>query len=99
MATFTPAGAAHLLSHGIPALKDATALQFMATPQRRARYWARSFAGWDEFREVQPHRAHAALARLPRHGWGSALLPQNVARLHHKAGSRGVIELHGTTHR
>ncbi len=99
MATFTPAGAAHLLSHGIPALKDATALQFMATPQRRARYWARSFAGWHEFREVQPNRAHDALARLQRNGWVSALLTQNVDRLHHKAGSRGVIELHGTTHR
>ena len=85
--------------HGSPALKDATALQFMATPQRRARYWARSFAGWHEFREVQPNRAHDALARLQRNGWVSALLTQNVDRLHHKAGSRGVIELHGTTHR
>eukprot|EP00891_Asterochloris_glomerata_P002079 jgi/Astpho2/2079/e_gw1.00038.165.1_t len=73
--------------------------QFMATPQRRARYWARSFAGWHEFREVQPNRAHDALARLQRNGWVSALLTQNVDRLHHKAGSRGVIELHGTTHR
>ena len=81
------------------ALESATALQFMATPQRRARYWARSFAGWHEFREVQPNRAHAALARLQRNGWVSALLTQNVDRLHHKAGSRGVIELHGTTHR
>ena len=71
----------------------------MATPQRRARYWARSFAGWHEFREVQPNRAHDALARLQRNGWVSALLTQNVDRLHHKAGSRGVIELHGTTHR
>ena len=80
---------------GVPAC----CLQFMATLKRRARYWARSFAGWHEFRDVRPNRAHEALARLQHNGWVHALITQNVDRLHHKAGSRDVIELHGTTHR
>ena len=31
-------------------------------------------------------------------GWGQGLITQNVDRLHHKAGSANVLELHGTTH-
>jgi hypothetical protein len=31
-------------------------------------------------------------------GWAQSLVTQNVDRLHQKAGSRGVLELHGTTH-
>jgi hypothetical protein len=38
--------------------------QFMASPQNRARYWARSFRGWHEFAGVQPNAAHEGLARL-----------------------------------
>ena len=35
----------------------------------------------------------------PSAGWARALITQNVDRLHHKAGSPQVVELHGTTHR
>lgn len=73
--------------------------QFMATEERRARYWARSFAGWHEFAAVQPNRAHYALAQIQRMGWAQDIITQNVDRLHHKAASRDIIELHGTTHR
>lgn len=71
----------------------------MASEAARRRYWARSFAGWHEFSGVRPNGAHEALARLQARGWLSALITQNVDRLHHKAGATGVIELHGTTHR
>jgi NAD-dependent SIR2 family protein deacetylase len=71
----------------------------MATEERRARYWARSFAGWHEFAAVQPNRAHFALAQMQRMGWAQDIITQNVDRLHHKAASRDIIELHGTTHR
>jgi len=74
-------------------------LQFMATEERRARYWARSFAGWHEFAAVQPNRAHYALAQMQRMGWAQDIITQNVDRLHHKGASRDIIELHGTTHR
>lgn len=32
-------------------------------------------------------------------GWVDALITQNVDRLHTRAGSADVLELHGTTHR
>jgi NAD-dependent deacetylase sirtuin 4 len=70
----------------------------MASDANRSRYWARSFAGWYKFSTVQPNAAHEGLARLQRAGWVRRLITQNVDRLHHKAGSREVVELHGTTH-
>jgi NAD-dependent deacetylase sirtuin 4 len=76
-----------------------TVQTFMSGPQARARYWARSFAGYAPFAATRPNAAHAALAGLQARGWvGGGLITQNVDRLHHRAGSRGVIELHGTTH-
>ena len=68
----------------------------MSSLQSRKRYWARSFAGWHEFCDVQPNAAHEALARLQRLGWVSHIVTQNVDRLHSRAGAPRVLELHGT---
>ena len=49
---------------------------------------------------AKPNPAHLALARLEEHlatpERGFTLLTQNVDRLHQAAGSRNVVELHGT---
>lgn len=74
-------------------------LQFMASATARKRYWARSFAGWHEFSAVLPNDAHESLTRLQSRGFVHALITQNVDRLHSKAGTTDVLELHGTTHR
>ncbi|GFR43928.1 hypothetical protein Agub_g5065 [Astrephomene gubernaculifera] len=79
--------------------KPMTHQQFLASPANRARYWARSFYGWPRFSATQPNAAHLALAELEQRGWVSGLVTQNVDRLHSAAGSRRVLELHGTTHR
>ena len=44
------------------------ALQFMASPENRSRYWARSFAGWVKFGSVKPNAAHDSIARLQQGG-------------------------------
>ncbi len=44
----------------------------------------------------QPNRAHEALAELERRGLLDAVITQNVDRLHAKAGSERVIEVHGS---
>jgi NAD-dependent deacetylase len=43
-------------------------------------------------REAKPNAAHEALARLP----GTVVVTQNVDGLHARAGSRDVVELHGS---
>ena len=48
--------------------------QFMASASNRARYWARSFAGWGQFAHVRPNAAHVALARLQQRGWVSSII-------------------------
>ena len=45
----------------------------------------------------EPNRAHCALAKLEKAGKISAVITQNIDGLHQKAGSRNVLELHGTT--
>ncbi len=47
--------------------------------------------------DAQPNDCHLALARLEEMGKLKAVLTQNIDGLHQKAGSKNVIELHGTT--
>lgn len=47
--------------------------------------------------EVEPNAAHLALARLEKMGKLSSVITQNIDGLHQKAGSKMVLELHGTT--
>lgn len=71
---------------------------FVTDPATRARYWARSALGWPRFRGFEPNPAHHAFTTLERAGRLTGVLTQNVDRLHRKAGSRDVIELHGALH-
>jgi NAD-dependent deacetylase len=44
----------------------------------------------------EPNEGHRALAELEERGWIRALVTQNVDGLHQRAGSREVIEVHGS---
>jgi len=46
--------------------------------------------------EAKPNPAHRALAELERRGLVEALITQNVDRLHERAGSQRVVEVHGS---
>ncbi len=48
------------------------------------------------FPDAGPNPAHLALAELERQGKLKAVITQNIDGLHQKAGSRRVLELHGT---
>lgn len=49
--------------------------------------------------DVQPNAAHRTLARWEQAGKLSAVITQNIDGLHQAAGSRRVLELHGSVHR
>jgi len=68
---------------------------FMEDAAVRQRYWARASVGWPWFRAREPNVGHYAMARLEQEGVLTGIITQNVDRLHHKAGSRRVVELHG----
>lgn len=69
---------------------------FVTDASSRVRYWARSILGWPRFRAFAPNPGHAALQRLESAGACSKIVTQNVDRLHQKAGSSEVLELHGS---
>ncbi len=46
--------------------------------------------------DAKPNEAHYALARLERQGKVKAIVTQNIDGLHQSAGSKNVIELHGS---
>ena len=51
------------------------------------------------FPEAEPNPAHYTLARLEKEGKLKAIITQNIDGLHQKAGSKNVLELHGSIYR
>jgi NAD-dependent SIR2 family protein deacetylase len=69
---------------------------FVASNAARQRYWSRSYFGWQRFSQASPNAAHSAIARLEKLGHLAGTVTQNVDGLHQRAGSRQVVELHGS---
>ncbi|MGI6683916.1 MAG: NAD-dependent protein deacylase [Bacillota bacterium] len=51
------------------------------------------------YADAKPNDAHLALARLEEAGKLKAVITQNIDGLHQMAGSKNVLELHGSVHR
>ena len=49
--------------------------------------------------DARPNKAHKALVRLEKQGKLKAIITQNIDNLHQEAGSKCVIELHGSVYR
>ena len=79
-----------------PPSNPMTIRQFTSDRAFRQRYWARNHVGWRHMDETLPNAGHRALAELEHAGVVSGVITQNVDLLHTKAGSRTVINLHGT---
>ncbi|MDZ4266960.1 MAG: NAD-dependent deacetylase, partial [Mycobacterium sp.] len=79
-----------------PPSNPMTIRQFTSDPAFRQRYWARNHIGWRHMHATLPNAGHRALAALERAGVVTGVITQNVDLLHTKAGSRAVVNLHGT---
>jgi NAD-dependent SIR2 family protein deacetylase len=79
-----------------PPSNPMTIRQFTSDPVFRQRYWARNHVGWRHMDDTLPNAGHRALATLEQDGVVDGVITQNVDLLHTKAGSRNVINLHGT---
>lgn len=79
-----------------PPANPMTIRQFTSSTEYRRRYWARNHLGWRHMAQTRPNAGHRALAALERSGVVTGVITQNVDLLHTKAGSRAVINLHGT---
>ena len=65
---------------------------YMRRPEEFYRFYRNKML----FPDAEPNRAHKALAKLEQEGRLRAVITQNVDGLHQKAGSREVLELHGS---
>ena len=70
---------------------------FLASAEARRQYWRMKKEGYWEMRRARPNAGHRALARLEAAGKLVAVITQNIDGLHQDAGSRRVVELHGTS--
>jgi NAD-dependent deacetylase len=60
------------------------------------RFWHFYGDRFQSLRDKQPNGAHHALVELERRGVVSAVVTQNIDMLHRKAGTRDLVEVHGT---
>ncbi len=102
-------GAGISVESGIPAFRGAQGLwekydpmefasieSFTADP---ARVWGMLLELDHLVRQAEPNPAHQALARLERAGRLAGVVTQNIDGLHQAAGSRFVVEFHGSGRR
>lgn len=68
---------------------------FAAHPEEFFEYYRANLL----YPDAKPNPAHQALASLEQAGKLTAVVTQNIDGLHHLAGSRKVLELHGSVHR
>src|SRR5262245_2272214 len=66
---------------------------FQADPEKVWSFYAQRI---EMLTGAEPNDAHLALAELERRGFVSAVVTQNIDLLHERAGSREVVEVHGS---
>ncbi len=91
---------------GIPDFRSDEGLWRQVDPMEVASLWGfrtnpQAFYEWIRplvrtIVEARPNPAHRALAEMERRGWIRVVITQNIDMLHQKAGSRYVLEVHGS---
>jgi NAD-dependent deacetylase len=74
-------------------MEYATIEAFESDPEK---VWSFYSLRYRALTEAEPNDAHRALAELERRGLVTAVITQNIDLLHERAGSRDVIEVHGS---
>ncbi|MDA3146547.1 NAD-dependent deacetylase [Leucobacter sp. UCMA 4100] len=81
---------------GTPPRTPMNIAEFMNDPLYRKRFWAGASVnarrGWN----VSPNPGHFALAALEAQGYAEGVITQNVDGLHRDAGTKHLVELHGS---
>ena len=69
--------------------------EFMQHDTSRQRYWSRSMKGFRFLGGAEPNDSHRAIRQLQQRGVIKHVITQNVDGLHTKAGTEGVLNIHG----
>ena len=73
--------------------------EFVSSEAGRVEYWRQKVEAWPAMRAATPNAGHHAFVTLHEQGRLTALITQNIERLHQRSGlpAETVLELHGTT--
>ena len=74
-------------------MKVASIEGFLSNPKRFYEFWRWRFA---KLTEAEPNVTHKVLAKLEAQGLLKAVITQNIDGLHKRAGSKRVLEVHGS---
>jgi NAD-dependent deacetylase len=69
---------------------------FLASAAARHEYWRQKCEAHEQFAAAGPNAGHRVLSEWERNGRLRGVITQNIDGLHQLAGSRTVLELHGT---
>ena len=94
----TDSGIPDYRGRGTPVRTPMSYQQFLSSEPFRQRYWAGSHLGWRRFQAAKPNEGHFAITDLEAAGLACGVVTQNVDDLHLKAGTRRVVDLHGSMH-
>jgi len=81
-------------AYGYPPEKLLSYSLFLEQPELFFRYYKENLVT-----DAKPNPAHFSLSELESQGKLTAVITQNIDGLHQAAGSKNVLELHGTNHR
>jgi NAD-dependent SIR2 family protein deacetylase len=95
----TDSGIPDYRGEGAPKRNPMTFDQFLGSESYRKRYWAGSHLGWRMFDGAQPNEGHRILADLEDAGLVTGVVTQNVDGLHARAGTKHLVDLHGSMDR
>lgn len=95
----TDSGIPDYRGEGAPKRNPMTFDQFLSSESYRKRYWAGSHLGWRMFDAARPNDGHRILADLESSGLVTGVVTQNVDGLHARAGTRHLVDLHGSMDR
>ncbi len=70
--------------------------EYLASGEARHEYWRQKAQQFSEFSSAAPNAGHQVLAAWEERGLLQGVITQNIDGLHQIAGSRHVLELHGT---
>lgn len=99
-------GAGISTESGIPDFRSATGIWAKYDPMEYAsigafrrdpiKVWEFYAKRFEALTKAEPNKGHRALAELERRGLVRAVVTQNIDTLHERAGSRDVVEVHGS---
>jgi NAD-dependent deacetylase len=69
---------------------------FMSSESARIEHWNYKLEAWPAFKTAKPNEVHHAIVALEQAGKVLAVVTQNIDGLHSLAGTRSLIEVHGT---